>query len=194
MRCVVLPFVHAAIGVALLTAAAGTISDAQPANPHRRYAQRITQHADSAAYIVAFQLKAVEKTMAKDPNTDLFGLIAFLGGNLERPLARKVGDFDAVVPPTNYASVHRQMATALKALAVAQRRLSEAAALMKCTRPDCGPPSLRAPAFEAALGEVERALVDYGQARDRAGRLLTEHEVTLPEPKQPPDSPPPTSP
>ena len=172
-----------------------TVPVAEDSTAHVTYAARIIRDADSAAYLVLVAMAAFRMAAALDDRLRPVGYAAAANvlRDLEVPMERKIGDFDATSPPRRYAELHEQMLAGLRGLEAGSRVLAVLVGRMSCQEErDAGrecDEALREnqgrARVQAAIDSQTQALDGYTRGREGVERLLAEQGVKLRGMKEP---------
>lgn len=153
-----------------------------------RYAKHIETKADSVMLV----LNAANASLQgfEGLEGDAVGAkLATVFGEAGRRMSVLAGDFDAVVPPAEFERLHAQLVQPLQSLANMFKRwsglmsadcASERAAGMGCDELARKADASRTLVRE--MGTIATPLLAYGEARERAQRMLKEQGVTLADP------------
>lgn len=144
--------------------------------PNERYASSITNRADSVV-LIAETGNNVIALVARDGSDSSIAKMALLLSAAGTRMQTLAGDFDAVVPPEGFERLHTQLVDPLELAAKSYFDAGASLVAYGGSRPQEKIGMLR-----RAMANIQTTMLatrDYGIARDRAQRMLSERGVTL---------------
>jgi hypothetical protein len=170
---------------------------AQSSTPgaYKRFARAIQNKADSAASVFATmnvsRLNAMDDQVSTDQSESNVAEVRQSAAQMLQSAAQRVsrltGDFDATTPPDDFVRLQQQMVEPLKdfgaRLTHIAKLYSVSCAPLVNTGVSCNEGELRAQASTQALLEMRNIMepiATYAEVRERAQRMLKEHNVYLP--------------